>query len=588
MTTVLPLIAARPLGEPMAWCRGEPRSAGRFVAEAIALAERLPASGRPINLCQDRWHFALGLAAALLRGQTSLLPPNALPETLQQVPGSGAAPYLLVDDATGDDIPHSGRPHRASAWPVLRVQRSSVLAPAISVPTVASALPAVCLLTSGSTGAPQPHFKSFGSLVANIQAASERLASLLARPTLAGVTLVATVPAQHSYGLESSVLLALLGGAAFECGRPFYPADIAAALAAVPAPRALVTTPFHLKTLLLAELPLPPTELVLSATALLSPQLAARAEAAMGGQLIEIYGATECGQVASRRTTAGDVWKTLGELRIGAEAAAPGKVPRTCSVSGGHVQQATVLADQLELLDERHFRLLGRADDLIHVAGKRSSLAHLNYHLNRVEGVDDGAFWLPDDVTEGVVRPVALVVAPGLGATQIISALRLRLEPAFVPRRVVFVDALPRQATGKLTATDLRQFALLTLAAAGPQAAPASAIDPADGRFPGAIGAADGSFHIAADHPVFAGHFPGRPIVPGALLLSLVMVAVQAHPGLHAWLGAPPRIDNAKFLAAVTPGSDLRIELRTESGGVVFEIHAGSTLAARGRLLAPP
>ena len=66
------------------------------------------------------------------------------------------------------------------------------------------------------------------------------------------------------------------------------------------------------------------------------------------------------------------------------------------------------------------------------------------------------------------------------------------------------------------------------------------------------------------------------------------MVAVQAHPGLHAWLGAPPRIDNAKFLAAVTPGSDLRIELRTESGGVVFEIHAGSTLAARGRLLAPP
>jgi acyl-coenzyme A synthetase/AMP-(fatty) acid ligase len=57
--------------------------------------------------------------------------------------------------------------------------------------------------------------------------------------------------------------------------------------------------------------------------------------------------------------------------------------------------------------------LLGRANDLIHVAGKRSSLAHLNFHLNRIEGVDDGAFWLPDEVADGVVRPVAFVVAPG-------------------------------------------------------------------------------------------------------------------------------------------------------------------------------
>ena len=77
-----------------------------------------------------------------------------------------------------------------------------------------------------------------------------RLSSLLGRTSLEGLTLVATVSVQHSYGLESSVLLALLGGAAFDSGRPFFPADIAQALAAVPRPRALVTTPFHLKTLL--------------------------------------------------------------------------------------------------------------------------------------------------------------------------------------------------------------------------------------------------------------------------------------------------------------------------------------------------
>ncbi len=136
------------------------------------------------------------------------------------------------------------------------------------------------------------------------------------RPSLDGLNLVATVPPQHSYGFESSVLLALLGGAAFDAGRPFYPADIADALARLPRPRALVTTPFHLKALLLSGVALPAVDLVLSATAPLSPQMAQRAEAALQGRLIEIYGCTEAGQVAARRTTAGDVWTTLGALRL--------------------------------------------------------------------------------------------------------------------------------------------------------------------------------------------------------------------------------------------------------------------------------
>ena len=46
------------------------------------------------------------------------------------------------------------------------------------------------------------------------------------RESLAGFTLVATVPAQHMFGFESSVLLALHSGAAFDAGRPFYPADV--------------------------------------------------------------------------------------------------------------------------------------------------------------------------------------------------------------------------------------------------------------------------------------------------------------------------------------------------------------------------
>lgn len=541
----LPLLAPRDLAAPLAQVKGVPVSAAQFIAEAAALAEHLPARGRPVNLCQDRYRFALGLAAALLRGQTSLMPPNALPETLAQLGGDGVPAYALVDDAEGVDTGTMAK---------VVVQRIAC-APAAEVPLVDAELEAVRLLTSGSTGAPQPHGKRWGALVRNIGAEAERLAALIGQPSIAGLHIAATVPAQHSYGFESTVLLAMLGGAVFDAGRPFYPADIADALAALPRPRALVTTPFHLKTLLLAGVALPPTELLLSATAPLSPQLAAQAEQALAATLVEIYGCTEAGQVAARRTTAGETWTTLGELRLWAEG-------ERYLVHGGHVLEPTPLADVLELLDERRFRLLGRANDLIHVAGKRSSLAHLNFQLNRIDGVDDGAFWMPPEPAgDEIVRPVAFVVAPRLAAKDIVAALRRALEPAFVPRRVVHVDALPREATGKLTAGTLARFAAETLAAVEGHA-----------------------FHVPADHPAFAGHFPGHPLLPGVALLDFVLQALEQRPALQQALGAAPQIDSVKFLRPVGPGSALRVFLQPQGSGVAFDVKAGDETVARGTL----
>jgi acyl-coenzyme A synthetase/AMP-(fatty) acid ligase len=385
----------------------------------------------------------------------SLLPPNAMPQTLRQVAQPGATPYALVDDAQQD----TGGLHKV----VLSHDDAPAAAidAAAHVPAFDPELWSACLLTSGSTGVPQPQQRRWRALTLSIEAECQGLAHLLGWPTISGLNIVATVPAQHSYGFESSVLLALLGGAAFDTGRPFYPADIADALQRLPRPRALVTTPVHLKALLGSGVALPAVDLILSATAPLSPQMAQQAEDLLGGRMLEIYGCTEAGQVAARRTTAGEVWTTLGDLRLRREATPDGE---RFIVAGGHVLQPTPLADLLVLIDAQRFRLLGRANDLIHVAGKRSSLSHLNFHLNRIAGVEDGAFWLPDDVPEGVVRLVAFVVAPTMSSRQITDALRREVESAFVPRRVVHVDRLPREATGKLTTQRLREFALQTLA----------------------------------------------------------------------------------------------------------------------------
>ncbi len=474
-----PLLAASDLDAPLAWRAGQPLSRRQYLDDLAGLAESLPAHGPVLALSVDRYRFALALGAAVQRGYYSLLPPNHTADMVERLKRLHPQAYALVDP----DAPQVALPRvafaadafaaSAAATADAPAEASAALSVAASAPLPGACdapLPAIPqwradtvvaeVLTSGSTGEPTRHAKRWGLLVENIGAEAERIAASLGldrqgaggAPPLAGVTLVGTVPAHHMYGFESTVLLALLGGAAFATERPFFPADIVQVLGGVPRPRVLVTTPFHLKTLLDAGLALPPVDLTVCATAPLSPQLATRAEAALGGPLMEIYGCTEAGQVATRRTTAGPEWTCFRGLQMSGDGA-------ESVVSGGHVPEPTPLADVLEVLTPTRFRLLGRANDLINVAGKRSSISHLNYHLNSIEGVLDGAFWLPPADAEAVVRLVAFVVAPGLAREQLLSALRLRVDPAFLPRRIVMLGELPRDPTGKLPASRLALLA---------------------------------------------------------------------------------------------------------------------------------
>ena len=464
---MLPLIWCDDLAAPLAWRQGRPITRRQYLADVRALAARLPADGPLLNTSSERYHFAVGLGAGLLRGHANLMPPNHLADTVVRLQALFANSYGLHDDPVRQvALPMVWQPHAPAPLPDDE-----------AVPQIPADALAAQVLTSGSTGAPMPHAKHWGGLVQNTQAGAQRLASHMGRASLAGVAIVATVPAQHMYGFESTVLVSLLAGAAFDVERPFYPADIARALGRVPRPRLLVTTPFHLKLLLDSGVAVPPIDLTLCATAPLSPQLAARAEATLGAPLMEIYGCTEAGQVASRRPAAGIEWHTYAGLRLSGDGEAS-------VISGGHVPVPTRLADVLEVVDAQSFRLLGRSNDLINVAGKRSSLAHLNYHLNSIAGVQDGAFWLPPGADDGtgdgtgdgstaVLRLAAFVVAPGLAHADILAALRQRIDPAFLPRPLVSVPALPREPTGKLPASEFSAWAALRLqpgaGTAGPQ-----------------------------------------------------------------------------------------------------------------------
>ena len=75
---------------------------------------------------------------------------------------------------------------------------------------------------------------------------------------------------------------------------------------------------------------------------------------------------------------------------------------------------------------------------------------------------------------------------------------------------------------------------------------------------------------IPADHPAFAGHFPGTPIVPGVLLLDEVLHTIYADTGLDetAW-----QISSVKFLSPLTPHESVVIEHeKLSNGSVKFQV----------------
>ena len=425
----LPLIRDYHAGATLACQDGGRIGVDRFLQDVARLAAALPDRPHILNLCADRYHFTVGFAAAMLRRQINLLPPNHTPDVIGQLRRRYSGLYCLTDAAS------AFQPLDTVFYP----RSAGGMQPAPPVPAIPAAQTAAIVFTSGSTGEPAAIPKSWRALVMSAMAEIDRL-RLRTKP---GMVIVGTVPPQHMYGLESTVLMAIQGGLVLHAGRPFYTADILAELQALPRPRALVTTPVHLRALLAEPAEVPPVDLVLCATAPLPRRMAVEAEARFAAPLHEIYGCTEAGQVASRRSVESSEWQTLQGLMLRQD-------EKGTWVKGGHVEQEVLLGDVIELLDGNAFLLHGRTADLVNIAGKRTSLAHLDFQLHSIAGVRDGVFIMPEEGAEKVTRLMAFVVAPGLTSETVMHALRLRIDAAFMPRPLCFVESLPRNTTGKL------------------------------------------------------------------------------------------------------------------------------------------
>jgi acyl-coenzyme A synthetase/AMP-(fatty) acid ligase len=402
----------------------------RFAAHVRALAALLPPGRHAINLCEDRYRFLVAFCAVAVRGQTTLLPPSRAPAVIADELRRHADSYCLGDDAPADPPPRYWRLPQALPecdGEPLRIDDDALVAIGF---------------TSGSTGEPRPNpktWRSFRTSTAQNLAALDDLWPADAVPQL-----VATVPPQHMYGMEMSVLLPLLGGVAIHAARPFFPEDIAAALRAAQAPRLLVTTPVHLRALVESRVVLPPLAAIVSATAPLPAALASAAEARFGCEVREVFGSTETCVIARRRTACEDAWTPLPGVHLQPQ-------PDGSLVHALHLPAPVPLADLVEMAGDGRFHLRGRQADLLEIAGKRASLGDLTRQLQAVPGVLDGVvFQLDSSDDRGVRRIAALAVAPGIGADAILRVLRDGIDPVFLPRPLKCVAALPRNETGKL------------------------------------------------------------------------------------------------------------------------------------------
>ncbi|MGH6610109.1 MAG: AMP-binding protein [Burkholderiaceae bacterium] len=417
-------------------------AAVRFVADATALAQRLPDSRYVLNTCHDRYAFAVAFAAALIAGRTNLLPPSRTPELLAQLAQRYPDIAYVGDEGGVIWCANSATPRVEQPLDAIAGAEVSWPPPAIAREHVAA-----IAFTSGSTGEPQAQTKTWGGIVDGARA--EAAALQLTDGRIEDVVLLGTVSPQHMYGLESTVMMALHGPCALAAEHPLHAGEVIAALSRIEGRRVLITTPVHLRALSESKLGMPALDRVVSATAPLQFELAARCESMWNTRVFEIYGCTETGMVAARRTTDGPRWTAMRDIKIEQRGS-------DFFAHGGHVQPGR-LADRLRLINDTTFELEGRADDVVNIGGKRASLEGLNRQLLSIEGVLDGAMFLPASAADGKreQRLAAVVVAPGRTRKELLAALRTQIDAAFLPRPLLLVDSLPRNAQGKLPRAEL-------------------------------------------------------------------------------------------------------------------------------------
>ena len=473
------------LESPVVFHQGKIIKLGELLHTVDFLSKKIPPHQHILNLYEERYFFLLGFLLALKQQTISLFPSTISTHTLAQLKDSYNDVLVLTDNHDNSESLYCEN-FKAFDLKALIPESINDQSQAISFPEISLKQIVAIIFTSGSTGQPLPYKKLWSDLLTS----SHLLAEIFLKTPKQLSALLATVPAQHMYGLEVSIMMALQHGLLIHSNKPFFPQDISDCVedfkqysqqSDTRIDIILITTPLHLKACIKTEVNLSGVSLFISATAALDKELAQLCEQHYSAQVKEIFGCTEVGSMAWRRAIESQQWTVLDDMSLEKDDDNNNEVQINTARSIKHF----AFNDIVDVIDNKHFLLKGRKEDLVNQAGKRSSLAYLNHHLQSYDGLIDACYYQDDSQTDSreETRLIAFVVLKttlsSSNATissekerhsskkeqqqksrQIRNYLKNKIEAVFLPKKIIYVAKLPRNNTGKLPLSSLKDLFL--------------------------------------------------------------------------------------------------------------------------------
>src|SRR5580765_1215197 len=340
---------------------------------------------------------------------------------------------------------------------------------------------AVLIYTSGTTGRPKGAMLSHGNLLHNVESCR------IVLETVEADRFAVLLPMFHSYMLTVGIFLPLIVGGSIVLIKSLHPPQLLLKEIFAAQPTVLPAIPPFYRTLSHAALPVPlPFRLCISGAAPLPVQVLRDFESKHGIPLIEGYGLSEASPVVTKNPIHGvrkpgsiglpipnvevsvqdDTGRVLGPTEIGEICVRGGNVMlgywKMPDETAQVIRNGWLLTGDIGYRDaEGYFYITDRRKDMLLVNGINVYPREIEEVLHQFPGVKEAAVIGIPDSRKGE-QPVAFVVSSE-GSTidekTILHFLRSKLADYKIPRHVNILTALPRNATGKVLKTALRETA---------------------------------------------------------------------------------------------------------------------------------